>query len=90
MLRLDATVRGMVQGVSFRWYTQRRADELGVRGYVRNMRDGSVHVVAEGERSALETLLDWLRRGPAAAIVENVATRWSAPTGEFGRFEIRY
>jgi acylphosphatase len=90
MARLSATVTGLVQGVSFRWFIQRRASDLGLVGFVRNRSDGSVEFVAEGARSALERLLEAARIGPASAVVENVDTQWSAPTGEFRRFEIRF
>lgn len=88
--RLAAIITGLVQGVNFRWFTQRRASELGLVGYVRNRSDGSVELVAEGPREALERLLDAARVGPASAVIENVETRWGTPTGEFYRFEIRY
>ncbi len=88
--RLTAHVTGLVQGVSFRWFTQRRANELNVVGYVKNEPDGAVSFVAEGPRAALERLLDFARSGPSSAVVENVETRWGAATGEFHRFEIRY
>ncbi len=88
--RLTAIVTGVVQGVNFRWFTQRRAAELGVVGYVRNRSDGSVEFVAEGSRNALQRLLDAARVGPSSAVVANVSAQWSAPTGEFQRFEIRF
>ena len=88
--RLAGTVTGMVQGVSFRWFVQRRAADLGLVGYVRNHSDGSVEFVAEGPRDALERLLDAVRVGPSEALVENIVTQWSTPTGEFYRFEIRF
>jgi acylphosphatase len=88
--RLSAIVTGIVQGVNFRWFTQRRAAELGLVGYVRNQPDGSVEFVAEGTRDALERLLDVVRVGPASAVVENVDMQWSAPTGEYERFEIHF
>lgn len=88
--RLSGTVSGLVQGVSFRWFVQKRALDLGVVGYVRNKSDGSVAFVAEGPRDALERLLDAVQVGPSAAQVENVDTQWNAPTGEFHRFEIRF
>ncbi len=88
--RLHAIVTGVVQGVSFRWFTQRRATELGLAGWVRNRADGSVEFVAEGSRDALEGLIDIVRVGPASAAVENVATEWQSATGEFHRFEIRF
>jgi acylphosphatase len=88
--RLHGIVTGAVQGVSFRWFTQRRATELGLVGWVRNRADGAVEFVAEGSRDALASLVDIVHAGPAAAAVENVATEWSAATGEFHRFEIRF
>ncbi|MGC9333510.1 MAG: acylphosphatase [Anaerolineae bacterium] len=88
--RLEATIDGRVQGVSFRYYTARRAREMGLTGYVRNEPDGTVTVVAEGERSDLEELLSFLRVGPRSAVVTDVAIRWYAPTGSFSRFEVRY
>jgi acylphosphatase len=88
--RLQATVHGRVQGVSFRYYTQRRARELGLVGYVRNMGDGTVEVVAEGQRGDIEELLAFLRVGPRAAFVTQVDTQWPAATREFNRFEVRY
>lgn len=88
--RLTAVVTGVVQGVNFRWFTQRRAAELGLAGWVRNRADGSVEFVAEGARADLERLLDLVHVGPPSAIVENVDTQWGAATGEFHRFEIRF
>ena len=88
--RLTGHVTGLVQGVSFRWFVQRRATELGLVGYVQNHSDGSVGFVAEGPRDALERLLDVVRVGPSAAVVENVDVQWGAPAGEFRRFEIRF
>jgi acylphosphatase len=88
--RLSAQVTGMVQGVNFRWHTQRRAAELGLAGWVRNRSDGAVELIAEGERDALERLLDAVRAGSPESFVENVDAQWSTPTGEFHRFEIRF
>lgn len=88
--RLHANVHGRVQGVNFRYYTQRRAIELGLTGYVRNLWDGTVEVVAEGPRPILEELLAFLRVGPRSAFVTQVDIQWSAPTGQFSRFEVRY
>jgi acylphosphatase len=88
--RLEATIQGRVQGVSFRYYTRRRAGDLGLVGFVRNEPDGSVSVVAEGPRPRLEELLSFLRVGPSAAFVTEVKTRWPAPIGRFNRFEVRY
>ena len=88
--RVTGIVTGMVQGVNFRWFTQRRASELGLVGYVRNRPDSSVELVAEGPRDSLDRLLDAARTGPASAAVENVEAAWGIGTGEFRRFEIRF
>ncbi len=88
--RLRIHVSGLVQGVNFRWFTQHRANDIGVRGWVRNLGDGSVEIIAEGERAPLEQFLDAVSVGPSSAVVESVDTQWSTPTGEFHRFEIRY
>ncbi|HEY6543731.1 MAG TPA: acylphosphatase [Dokdonella sp.] len=65
-------VDGQVQGVFFRASTQARALELGLRGHARNLEDGRVEVVAEGDASALDALAEWLRQGPPAARVDRV------------------
>lgn len=88
--RLTARVRGDVQGVGYRFFAQRQASALGLRGYVRNLADSSVEVVAEGERGQLQQFVNVLRRGPSAAIVEAVDTTWSNAEGAFGGFQIRH
>ncbi|MBC7232969.1 MAG: acylphosphatase [Chloroflexi bacterium] len=89
-VRLHARVYGLVQGVSFRYYTLRKAQTLGLTGYVRNRWDGSVEVVAEGERAAVDQLLSWLHVGPPSAEVERVEFEWQKPLGEFRQFEVRF
>ncbi|HET7168784.1 MAG TPA: acylphosphatase [Candidatus Limnocylindrales bacterium] len=86
--RLDATTRGRVQGVGFRYFVLRRAMDLGVVGWVANTPDG-VRCVAEGPMWALEDLLSSLTEGPAGALVERVLPTWSSATGRFTSFEIR-
>ena len=80
--RLVAVVHGNVQGVGFRWWTKCRAAELGVSGHARNLPDGRVEVLAEGQRPSCERLLDLLRHGPTPGRVDRVVPRWGAPTGE--------
>ena len=82
------TVEGRVQGVGFRDYTQRRATDLGLSGYVLNLADGRVRVHAEGPRMALEALVRDLERGPRASRVERVALAWSAASGRHATFDI--
>jgi acylphosphatase len=86
--QLHAIVHGHVQGVSFRYYTLRRANELGVTGWVRNLPDRTVEVTAEGTRAELEDLLQFLHKGPEGARVTNVDAEWRAPSGQYNRFEI--
>jgi acylphosphatase len=83
-----AVVRGIVQGVAFRWTTKERARELGLAGWVRNLSDGSVEVWAEGPAPAVEDLLRWLERGPPSARVEGVELADESPSGA-ARFEVR-
>ena len=88
--RLHATIHGRVQGVSFRYYTVRRARDLNLTGYVCNKADGTVEVRAEGPRHRLEDLLSFLRVGPRAAVVTDVDVSWPRPTDGFDSFEVRY
>jgi acylphosphatase len=89
LVRLTAVVYGVVQGVSFRYYTLQKAQTLDLCGHVRNLYDGSVEVVAEGERSAVDKLLGWLHAGPPSAEVERVDARWGTPRGDYRTFEVR-
>ena len=87
--RLRMIVSGRVQGVFFRAAAAERARILGIVGYARNRDDGTVEIVAEGDRNALEILAAWARRGPTSARVEAVQMEWSEPRDEFDRFRIR-
>ena len=88
-VRARAKVEGLVQGVFFRYSTEREAKALGVKGWVRSLPDGSVEVVAEGEREKVERLLRWCHQGPPGARVERVSVQWEEPQGEED-FIIRY
>ncbi len=90
MERLHAIVRGDVQGVGFRYFVQRRAQQLGLTGWVRNNDDGTVELVAEGSRQDLEQLKRSLEEGPRLARVQRVETRWSEATGGLDRFELAW
>jgi acylphosphatase len=90
MKRLEASVYGRVQGVSFRYYTQKEAERLNLLGWVANVSDGSVYVVAEGPEENLKKLANYLHTGPPSAYVETVNTTWKTPTNEFHRFSIRW
>lgn len=89
MQRLNAVVIGRVQGVGFREFVRRQASSRGITGYVRNGDDGtSVEVVAEGDESALASLVDALRAGPRFARVDRVDTAFSEPSDAFRRFSV--
>lgn len=87
--RLEAVVHGRVHGVGFRVFVLREARALGVRGWVANEAGGRVRVLAEGTPDRLGELVQALRQGPPAALVERVDEDWSNATGEFHSFEIR-
>jgi len=89
--RLHAVVHGLVQGVNFRHFVMRHASTLGLTGYVRNvLLDGTVEVVAEGEKEKLEQLLGHLHHGPRMARVERVDAAWSEFGGDFSGFNVRF
>ncbi len=91
MASMKATVYGRVQGVFFRASTRHRARELGLTGYVRNLREReAVEVHAEGERAQLENLMEFLKTGPPGAIVEKIESAWSEYTGSYTDFKINY
>ncbi len=87
----SATVHGRVQGVNFRYFVERYADALGLKGYVKNLSDGmTVEVCAEGEKGKLDELLDLLNSGPPRARVDRVDAAWSEYSGRFNRFGVSY
>ena len=86
----NAIVHGIVQGVSFRYYTRRQAVSLGLQGYVRNLPNGTVEVHAEGDEALLAELASWLEQGPSYARVERVDLTWCDPEGESVDFSVRY
>ena len=88
LARLDATVRGRVQGVGYRVFALRESRDLGLDGWVANQSDGAVRVVAEGPRATLETLLTRLEAGPPAGWVDAVHVRWEPARGVGPGFRI--
>lgn len=88
--QIHVIVSGRVQGVNFRHYTVLTARELGVTGWVRNLPDGDVEVVAEGTRNQLSQVIAFLHKGPPAAHVTGVDTKWHTATNKFPAFEVRY
>jgi len=88
--RCHVFVSGRVQGVFFRYYTQERAKSLGLTGWVRNLPDGRVEAVFEGEKEKIERIVEWMKKGPPLAKVEKIDVIWEEFKDEFGDFEIRY
>jgi acylphosphatase len=86
--RLHGLVKGEVQGVGFRYFLIRRAQALGLNGWVQNRDDGTVEFVAEGRRPELEQLERAAREGPRMARVTAVEVNWSQATGSLDRFDI--
>lgn len=86
---LHLIVRGLVQGVGFRYFVLRKASALGLSGFVRNQMDGAVEIVAEGDLALLEDLLSAVRVGPRSAAVRDVAVEWTAATHHYIDFEVQ-
>ena len=87
--RLRMVVSGRVQGVFFRGATADHARALGLTGYARNLNDGTVEIVAEGARDALESLAAWAHRGPRSARVEEVQIEWSELRNDLSESTVR-
>jgi acylphosphatase len=88
--RAHMIVSGRVQGVFFRTETKYEADSHGVKGWVRNLPDGRVEAVFEGEEKAVKALVEFCKRGPPGARVNSVDLTWENFTGEFDGFKIKY
>ncbi len=89
MLRAHVLVEGRVQGVYYRAHARQKAERLGVTGWVRNLPDGAVELVVEGNEPAVRAMLEWCRRGSPRAVVERTEVTWEPYSGEFDRFSAR-
>lgn len=87
-VRAHVLIRGRVQGVAFRWETRRVAEVHRLTGWVRNLPDGRVEAVFEGDRKEVEAVINWCRQGPPVARVEDLNVQWEAVTGEHTGFGI--
>jgi acylphosphatase len=90
IFRVHIYVSGHVQGVFFRAHTQEIAQRLNLVGWVKNLDDGRVEIVAEGSDNDLQKLIEWCWQGPPGARVDDVEIKYEEPTEEFKNFEIRY
>jgi acylphosphatase len=90
MKRIHVWIRGRVQGVFFRAYTRDAAIEEGISGFVRNLPDGSVEAVFEGEKGGVDRMVEWCHRGSPLSRVDRVDLREEAYKGEYDGFDISY
>lgn len=90
IVRAEITVNGLVQGVGFRYHVLRQAQNLDLKGFVKNLFTGEVYILAEGERSMIEEIIKLTKTGPSHAHVKNCRVEWSNSTDEFTTFEIRF
>ncbi len=88
--RIHAFVSGRVQGVGFRYFIEKEAVNRGLSGYARNLYDGRVEIIAEGDRTSLVQFLRVLETGPRMARIDDVDFRWKEHTGEFPDFRITF
>ena len=89
-VRAHVYISGRVQGVFFRSTAKEWADELNVKGWIRNLPDGRVEAVLEGDKREVDELIELMKRGPPLAIVEKIEIIWEDYKGEFKDFRIRY
>ena len=89
-VRARVIIEGRVQGVFFRHHTQEMAFRLGVKGWVKNRRDGSVEAAFEGDRERVDQIIRWCRLGPPEARVTEVYVNWEVYIGEFEDFSVTY
>jgi len=90
LARVHVLIEGDVQGVGFRFSTERVATKLGLAGWVRNRPEGAVEAVFEGERSVVDQMVAWCHRGPSSAYVNNVNVNWESPSGDLAGFRITF
>lgn len=88
-IRAEIIVEGLVQGVGFRYFVYQNALTLGLKGYVKNRWDGTVYLIAEGQRTSIDTLKSILQKGPMMSHVEKVSINLGTVTNDFEDFEIR-
>jgi len=90
MIQYEINITGRVQGVGFRYFTQKKANEFHIKGWVKNTRDGSVEVVAQGDETDVNTFIDYLKIGPPMARVDNLSKYKTADLSDFNNFSVKY
>jgi acylphosphatase len=89
-LRVKVIVKGIVQGVNFRYYSQRQAAKFNITGWVKNLPDGAVAAVFEGDEQDVEAMVQWCRRGPPSAHVTELIAQPEEYRGEFSSFSVKF
>ena len=89
MKQIKIIVSGKVQGVGFRFYTQQKASELELKGYVQNLTNGNVEIIAVGESAKIDALVKWAKSGSPNAIVDNLDIKSINKNEQYSNFEIR-
>ena len=89
MFQAHLIISGKVQGVFYRASCQKIAQELGLTGWVKNLSDGSVEVLAQGEKEKIEKLIEWCKKGPPGARVSDVKVEWKEQEKKFFSFDIK-
>lgn len=87
-VRAHIFIDGRVQGVSYRYWTRKSAERLGLMGWVKNLEDGRVEAVFEGPKNKIQKMIDRCKRGPMPAGVKHIDVVWEEATGEYNEFEI--
>jgi len=87
--RAHIWISGQVQGVFFRDATRKRAEDLRITGWVRNLPDGRVEAIFEGEKEAVDKIIEWAKEGPDTARIEEVEVKWENYKDEFSSFQVR-
>lgn len=88
-IRANIIIEGLVQGVGFRYFVLRHANDLQLKGYVKNQMDGTVLTIVEGTKANIEQLFNQLKIGPMHANVKDCKICWCSFVGEFSNFEVR-
>jgi acylphosphatase len=89
MKRAHVFYSGRVQGIGFRYTAQNIAEDLGIHGWVKNLEDGRVEIVAESEEKNLKEFLDKISKGPLGRYIKDVDVAWEKPSKEFNDFDIK-
>lgn len=88
--QVNIKIFGLVHGVFFRSSTKEQANLLNLKGYVKNVYNGTVEIIAEGNEKNLKKLIEWAKFGPPLARVDKIDVKWQNATGNFKNFEIKY